>query len=150
MLWILHGTAVTWRKHKTQNYFQMLYMNPSIWPIRKMPGSGCLVWQVLINREWRSHIRSRSRASADLQLINSCATSVQPENALTVPLETAHDGATNESRNAALPLCTLILYWAPVLATSHWDDDIWPWMPYIIYIVECLFSSEAYLQKVGF
>lgn len=139
---IPYGTVVTWRKHKRQNYFQMLCMNPSIWLIRKMPGSGYLLWQVLFNREWRCPMRSRSRALAGLQLIDSCATAVQPENAFMVPLVTARGGVTNESRNAALPLCTLILYWAPVL-TLNWEDAIWPWMPYIIYIVEHLF----FLQK---
>ena len=104
MPWIPHSSSVTWRKHKRQNYFQMLYMNPLVWPIGKMPGSGYLVWQVLINREWRSPIISSSRALAGLQLISRCATSMKPESVFTVPLVTAHAGATNKSRSAALPL----------------------------------------------
>lgn len=94
---IPQNTVVTWRKQQRQIYFQMLYTSLFIWPVQKMPGTGHLFWQLLMNKELRPHVRLISRALAGLQFTNSCTNSAYTDSVFMVPLVRAFCGTHPET-----------------------------------------------------
>lgn len=106
---IPHSTVVAQRKHKRQNCFQILRMSPSICLIRKMPGPGFLVWQ--------QGMKISHEIQKQLQLCS--------QRMFVVPLVTVWPSVTNETCNAALPLCTLIvpLYWQLQIGQMPYDPE---------------------------
>lgn len=121
--------VVPWRKHKRQNYFPMLYTNLFIWPVQKMPGTEHLLWQLLMNKELRSHVRLISRALVGLQFTNSCANSVYIDSVFMVPLVRAVCGTQILKQcPSTLPIhCMLI----PCAFDFEWTVLIWPWVSYL-------------------
>ena len=142
---IPRNTVVTWRKQQRQIYFQMLYTSLFIWPVQKMPGTGHLFWQLLMNKELRPHVRLISRALAGLQFTNSCTNSAYTDSVFMVPLVRAFCGTQilKQCPSTVHNHCML----NPCVGDLEWTAPIWPWVSYVyIYI----FPPTRWVQSLDF